>query len=492
MNPTLSKSQYVKGLQCPKALWFYRHRKDLKPEIDPETQARFDTGNQVGLLAQQYFPKGVEVTEEYWDIEGAEQSTKQFVLDGHDIIFEATAIHPVDGTYSRIDILRKAQGSDEWDLIEVKSSTRVKPYHIDDVSLQYHAFNQAGYKIRRCFMMVIDNTYVRNGDIEPRSLFKLEDISDLVFAKQGDVEQLAIDLVNVLASESEPEAEIGARCNRPFECDYKAHCWKDVPEYSIFNIYGAKEADEIARCINSYDINDIPTGLLPGGNKQIDISCFKQQVSHIDKENLKAFLERLEYPLYYLDYETINPAIPLYDDTRPYQMIPFQLSLHIQEEPREELQHHEFLHRNTDDPRKEFADSLIAMCSNSGSIIVYNQSFEKKRNEELADQYPELREHLERINCRIVDLLVPFRKRWLYHPDQKGSASLKDVLPAFTELGYGGMEIAAGGDASIEYQAFVESKIHGEEVKVLWQNLSEYCKLDTQAMASLIDVLRRV
>ncbi len=191
MESSISKSQYLKGLQCPKALWLYRHRKDLAPKIDPETQARFDTGHEIGQWAMKYFEGGAEVTLPYWDIQGAISATEQYIQDGKKIIFEATAKHPVNGCYSRIDILKRVEGSDEWDMIEVKSSTGVKDYHLDDVGFQYHVFCNAGYKIRKCFMMLIDKSYVRQGPIDPQSLLKLEDISDYVFAKQKEVETVA-------------------------------------------------------------------------------------------------------------------------------------------------------------------------------------------------------------------------------------------------------------------------------------------------------------
>ncbi|GJL85427.1 MAG: hypothetical protein DHS20C02_12020 [Micavibrio sp.] len=489
-EPKLSKSQYLKGLQCPKALWFYRHRKDLAPETDAATQARFDTGHDIGVLAQQYFEGGVEVTNEYWDITGAITSTEQFVKDGHDIIYEATAMHPVDGSYSRIDILRKVAGTDAWDLIEVKSSTGIKGYHIDDVSLQYHVFYHAGYKIRKCFMMVIDNSYVRDGEIDPQALFKLEDISEHVFAKQSEVEYVAGQLGYVLDRKKEPEAEIGARCNSPFECDYKAHCWKHVPEYSVFNVYAGKKADEIVGHINSFDIQNIPVDLLPGGSKRIDISCFQDDKVHIDEENLRVFLGRLQYPLYYLDYETLGPAIPIFDGTGPYNQIPFQFSLHVQTEPNAKLLHHEFLHKELSDPRRPMTEALIDLCSDNGSVIVYSQTFEEGCNNKLAEAFPEYSTGLQQINQRMVDLLIPFRKRWLYHPAQMGSASIKYVLPAFTDLSYEDMGIANGMEASGQYQAFAEGRLPKPEHETLWNNLSEYCELDTLAMVKLVDVIR--
>lgn len=190
-EPKISKSQFIRGLQCPKNLWLYRFKKELAPEIDSQKQALFDTGHDIGELAKAYFNGGVEVTESYKEITAAAATTQKFIADGQEIIFEATAVHPVDGSYSRIDILKKVSGTDEWDLIEVKSSTSIKDYHIDDMSFQYHVFYNAGFRIRACYMMVIDNTYVRQGAIDSSQFFKLEDISPLVFSKQGEVESVA-------------------------------------------------------------------------------------------------------------------------------------------------------------------------------------------------------------------------------------------------------------------------------------------------------------
>lgn len=491
-KPKLSKSQYVKGLQCPKALWFYRHRKDLKPPIDTATQARFDAGNEIGQLAMAYFEGGVEVTDAYWEIEKAVASTQNFIKQGHDIIFEATALHPIDGGYSRIDILRKVPNSDEWDLIEVKSSTGVKDYHIDDMSFQYHVFFAAGYKIRKCLMMVIDNTYVRQGDIEPQKLFKLEDISNEVFAKQGDVDYWAAQLGYVLDRKDEPDIQIGERCFNPFECEYRHHCWKHIPKYSVFDIYQKKKTGEIINQIGSYDIKDIPPNLFPNGAKAIDVDCYQCNKGHVEKEPIREWLAGLEYPLYYLDYETLMPAIPLFDGTRPFQQVPFQFSLHIQESPNAELKHFEFIHKEQSDPREAFAKALVELCGKSGSVIVYNQGFEMARNRELANDFPQYADGLLAINDRVVDLLEPFKKRWIYSPKQQGSASIKYVLPAFTDLKYEDMGIANGQEAMDGYLSFAKGNVSPEQSHILWKNLSEYCKLDTYAMVELLEMLKKI
>lgn len=490
---SISKTQFIKGLQCPKALWYYINRKDLSPEVNIAAQARFDAGTEVGLLAQEYFDGGVEITEKYWEIEEAVNSTKKLIEQGINVIYEATAIDPNDGSYSRIDIFRKNSETNKWDLIEVKSSTGVKDYHMNDLSFQYHVFSKAGYEINRCYVMVINNQYIRDGDIDPKALFILEDISESVLGNQSNIDSALVELCNVPNMESEPTESIGARCFSPFECDYTHHCWNDVPEYSIYDVYSAKKADEIYQKIKSFEIDDVPEDLLPGGRKGIDVDCYQNRTQRIDVNKIRNFLESFDYPIYYFDYETVMPGVPLYNGTRPYQHVPFQFSLHIQDTPDAELRHFEYLHKDQSDPRLLLAETLIQLCGDKGSILVYNETFEKGRNIELANVFPQYAEELEAINDRILDLMEPFSKRWLYKPEQMSSYSIKYVLPAYVpELSYNDLAIRDGGEASETYFRFVKGLIDEKEQETLWSNLTEYCKLDTYAMVRLLEELKKV
>jgi hypothetical protein len=487
---SLSKSQYVKGCQCSKSLWFSLNRKDLAPPVDATKQAIFDAGNEVGEWAKRYFPGGVEVTMPYFKAAEGAEATMAFVAAGQEVIFEATAIHP-DGTYSRIDILRKVPGTDTWDMIEVKGSTGVKDYHLDDMSFQYRVFTGAGYHINHCFMMLIDNTYVRNGDVEPKKLFRLMDITAQVWAKQPEIEATAPELMKVLESKEEPSVKIGARCFKPFECDYIQHCWKAIPDYSIYNVFADKKADVIVESLGSYEVKSLPAELIPTGRKGKDVGSYLSGDIYIEPDNIRKFLEGLQYPLYYLDYETIASAIPIFYGTRPFQTLPFQFSLHIQASPGAELTHYEFLHKEQTDPRRAFIEALIRLCGNKGSIVTYNQAFEEGVNRGLIESFPEYAAGLSAINARMVDLLLPFKNRWLYHPDQQSSASIKKVLPAFTDLSYDGMAIGNGMDASQKYLDFMQGKLPAQATESLWQGLSEYCGLDTFAMKVLVDVLHK-
>ncbi len=491
-NPTISKSQFVRGFQCPKALWLFRNRKELMPPTDPALQARFDSGNEIGQLAQQYFEDGVEVKDGYKDIKRAAQTTLEYIEQGHDTIYEACAIHPTFGSYSFIDILRKVPASDQWDMIEVKGATGVKDYHIIDTSFQRHVFEAAGYNIRNAYMMLIDNTYVRDGDIDPQGLFKLQDITQDILALQSDIEYLTPQLGYLIEQKTQPDAKIGKRCFSPFECDFKDHCWAHVPDYNLYNIYPKAKADEMATLLDSYDVMDITPDTMPSGIKARDVQIYQSNAAeHIEPNAVASFLDQLQYPLYFLDYETVMSGIPIIDGTRPYQQIPFQFSCHVQDNPDADLQHHEFLHKETTDPREAFVQSLIATCGDRGSVIVYNRPFEASRNRDLAEDFPEYAAALIAINERMVDLMIPFKNRMVYRPEQQSSYSIKRVLPAFVpELSYKDMAIGDGSAAMEIYLRFAKGNYPADQLDDLWANLSAYCELDTLAMVKLLDVLK--
>ena len=405
-DPIISKSQYLKGLQCPKALWLYRHRPDLKPEVSPALQHLFDSGHEVGLLAQKYFEGGVEIVEAYYKIAATIRTTEEVVAQNSPAIFEAAACSP-DGAYSRIDILRRCRESGVWDLVEVKSTTSVKGYHIEDMALQRYVFTGAGYNIRKSILMRIDNQYVKSGPLDVQKLFHLEDCTADVEAQLAVVRVSLEPLKAVLASPDEPAVPIGEQCKAPFACDYIPYCWQHVPAYSVYNLF---RGDKLAALLSKgiLDVADIPEGFDVTQRQGIEIDTFKEHRVHVDCAAISKFLGRLIYPLYFLDYETINPAVPLYDGMRPYQKVPFQFSLHVQQENGGPVAHTGFLHTGLGDPRPHFVKELLGSCGGTGSVVVYNQTFEAGVNEILAETFPQHAAALHAINDRMADLLVPF------------------------------------------------------------------------------------
>ena len=478
----LSKSDYLMGLDCVKALWLKKNRKEIMPEYDEATLASFDVGNQVQDLARNFYPNGIMVEAESWDVENGSMLTKE-LSKKHNILFEAFAKLP-NGCFCRIDIL--AKNGNAWDMIEIKSSTGVKDYYLDDLAFQKYVFENAGYQIKRCEVLHLNNRYVRRGKLDIKKLFSEDDATEAVIQRQSEVEMYVKGMLSYQSMPDEPEVKLHSGCSG---CPFYGYCGKDVPEYSIFNLLHAAKADEFYNASNSCNIHDLPLSYCTTDKQLIDRDCFLNNKVHVEKENIKKWLNTLEYPLHYLDYETVMPAVPLFDNTSPYSQVPFQFSLHIQKVPHGEVEHIEFLHQERSDPRRSLAEALVKSCGKKGSVVVYNQQFEKTRNEELAALFPDLRDDILAINERVVDQLIPFRNRYLYSPKQKSSASIKYVLPAFSDLSYKGMDIANGSDAMSKYLAFLNGKQTADDSKKMFDDLLKYCGQDTYAMVVLMDVL---
>lgn len=391
----ISKSQYLRGIQCPKALWYYRHKKELIPEEEPDNMNNlFNAGHEVGKFAQGYFKNGIEIVAEPYEIEKSIKLTNDAIANRNSVIFEATASTD-DGAYSKIDIFKKVNDSEEWDLIEVKMSTGVKDYYLDDIALQRYAFLGAGYKIRKSILMHVNNQYVRSGDLNLNDFFTLNDCTDEVVNKLDEVKDNLSRLYKILKKETEPDVDPGDHCYDPFECEFCHHCWPKKSEHSVYDIF--RSGTKLCNLINAdiQDIREIPDDFSLTDREFVAVSAAKKNEIVSDKKKIENFLSSLEYPLYYLDYETIFPVIPLFDQNKPYQQIPFQFSLHIQKEKNGDSEHIEFLHTETGDPRPEFINALIKSCGERGSVVVYNIGFERSRNKELGENFPEYKTFAE-------------------------------------------------------------------------------------------------
>ena len=480
----ISKSDYVLGVKCPNALWFKKYRRDLQPEMN---QAVLDRGTEIGILAQNKFPGGVLITAKPWEYDAISQ-TQDAIANGAPYIYEAT-LGTKTGEYCAVDILRN-NNDGTWDIIEVKSTTSPKDYHIIDASFQRYVFTQCGIKIRNCFILTLNPEYSRHGALDIDALFAMHDVTE----ELQDLDAVRADVARIRAILDGPELGIAiskAKCNRFYECGYKCHCWRNVPEYSVFDAFKGGTADEIYAEYGA-DLHNVPAERWKQQVHQGDIEAFLDNIDVINRDVLREFMGRLKWPLYYLDYESIMPAVPMFDNSRPYQQICFQFSLHVQRTPGGELEHYEYLHQESGtDPRPGLIKKLIETIGDSGSVIVYNQSFEQGRNSEMARDFPEYADKLNAINARVVDLWIPFRERGLYRPCQNGSASIKQTLPAFVpEMSYANLGIHNGTEASDKFMAFMTGKQTAEETKEMMSNLHEYCGQDTMAMVRLLDVIQ--
>ncbi len=486
-TPYISKSKYLSGLQCPKLLWSAYKAKHLFPAVDSAQQAIFDQGHEVGSLAKKIFPNGIEIDCDPADFEGAIRLTKE-KLALRRPIFEAT--FTANGGYARADILNPV-GKDEWDIIEVKSTTSLKDVHIPDIAFQTWVFTEAGIKIRRCFLCHINNKFVRHGEIDPRKFFTLVDVTAEVAAISHELEEQVGQMGKIIRSTKCPEIQIGKQCDSPYTCPLHDHCWSFLPPKNVLELYDDKKGrgwDLLKRGI--LRITDIPDDYPLSTKQEIQRTTALTGKPYVQRMQIQAFLKNLEYPLQYLDFETFSSAIPMFDGSRPYEQIPFQFSLHIVRKAGAKPEHRIFLAEGRNDPRAEFMRQLKSAVEPKGTILVFNAPFEKGRMKECAELLPVYKSWVSAVNNRIVDLLLPFRGFNFYHPDQCGSASMKLVLPALTGTDYTGLEIQEGGTASREFLRVTFGKVSAAERKRVRDALDKYCGQDTEGMVWILAALR--
>jgi len=482
--PLLSKSRFISGLQCYKRLYLECFHPELASPPSEQQQAVFDTGNEFGAMARKLFPRGLLIEEEYFRHDDAMKSTQLALADPQvPTIYEAAFRH--DDVRTRIDILTR-NGEGSYDLVEVKSSTQVKEEYIPDVGIQLYILNGSGIDIGRTCLGFVNKEYVYpGGEYDLSQLICIEDITDTAHGIQSDIPQLLETMRNPLWSTEVPKIKTGRQCSKPYECSFYAHCHADEPEHHVGQLPRASE--KLLQSLEEAgigDIRNIPiefTGL--NSTQQRVRDCVVNNRFHLDSE-LPQALRQLEYPIHFLDFETFNPALPIYVGTRPYQIIPFQWSNHILEESGE-LRHEEFLHEGADDPREPFARSLLQTLGTNGSIVVYS-SFEAARIRELAAAFSSLSaDLLELLESRVVDLLQLVRKH-CYHPEFHGSFSIKSVLPALVpDLDYKDLEINDGGMASVVYTELRRLETMSDRRDFLRKCLLKYCERDTEAEVRL-------
>lgn len=484
--PTLSKSRFVSGCQCEKKLFFDVFRKDLKPQASEQQQMLFDTGHRLGVLAQSVFPDGSDAT---IDVEGnwkiAIERTEQWIQEGKPTIYEATFSIP--GGFAALDILHHQNG-ERW-AIEVKSSTSVKDYHLTDAAFQYFVMKQAGFPPDRVFLMHVNNTYIKTGDIDPRALFHLAEITEIVLQRQQEVQLKHIELMQMLDTTTEPTREIGKHCSSPFTCDYMHHCWSHLPQNHVFNLNNARGKDWQLYEQGVLDLAEIPVDFPLNHRQDLQVKGVKFNEQYVDKDKIRDFLKPLEGPLYFFDFETVNAAIPVLNGTRPFEQVPFQYSLHITDLNGDIIEHKEFLAEpggfsdsGQTDPRLQLIWQLKKDFGAEGNIIAYNATFEKMVLKALSESFPEERLFLESLINRFKDLLIPFKSGWYYRPEMGASASIKYVLPAIApEFSYDDLQIGNGGLASNTFNAMIENCFDGD-IQTTRNHLLAYCERDTEGM----------
>jgi hypothetical protein len=446
---SLSKSRVLAGHQCAKRLYLQLYAPHLGAEPGATLRYRWEQGHEVGRLAQEAFPGGVRLDAGRDRLDEALARTAALARDTSvSAIFEATFRH--DGVLVRVDVLRRgAEG--RWRLIEVKSTTSVKAYHLIDVAIQRHAVEGCGLALDGVAVMHLDRDYVyAGGPHDANRLFVIRDLTAEVRALDGDLPVLLGDLRRMLASDAAPPIAPGPQCKKPWVCEFYDHC--NVPRPQEFVVPG-----------------------LPG--------------AHLGP-GLGAALVPLSYPLYFMDFETLGPPIPRYAGMRPYQPIPFQWSVDVVRAPGTEPEHHEYLATDAADPRREFLESLARAVEAGGPIVVYS-GYESARLAELAAALPDLAPLAESIRARLWDLL-PVVRRHVSHPGFGGSFSLKRVLPALAPaLSYEDMEVSDGSMAGAIWDRLIRQRPEPVEAARLEAALRAYCRQDTLGLLRLVRDLSR-
>ena len=476
----LSKSKITAFEQCPKRLWLSVHRRDLA-EQDEGAEARFATGHEVGALACALLPDGVMVEAEP-DLAAALVTTRALLDGGHDRpIFEATLEH--DGVLVRIDVL-EPDSAGGWHMAEVKSSTKAKDYHVGDLATQLWVARNAGISITSAAIRHVDNRFVLEREGEWNGLFADADLAAMaepIIATRADVVAAA----RAVLAGAEPNTAPGGHCNEPFPCEFACYCHAHLPpgpEWPVTVLPHGGGKRWIER--NVVDLFAVdPAELTSAVHKRVHGATVTGDVYH-DVAGARAAMISWAFPRTWLDFETIAFAVPRWVGTRPYSQVPFQFSAHI-EDADGRIDHREFLSLDGTDPRRACADALVMMIPATGAVIGYNASFEKSRILELAAAFPDLADGLTGIADRVVDLLPVTRANW-YHRDQRGSWSIKAVLPTIAaEMDYAGLEVKDGGSAQEAYIEAIGANTTNARKMALDAALRAYCGLDTEAMIVL-------
>jgi len=483
----LSKSLFIRGRQCHKSLWLQKNRPELKDEITEAQQAIFQSGTDVGILAQHLFPDGVEIHYDGLTHQQQIDQTNNEIAKGTRTIYEATFLH--DGIFIKADILH--HGTRGWEIYEVKGSTELKAVHIFDAAVQYRVLTGAGLEVGKVSVVHINSAYTRYGELDLSQLFSIVEITGKAQELQAIIGEELVAQRNMLAGDM-PSIDIGKLCEDPYPCDFMEHCWRHIPDDSVFDLRG--------RGVNKFSLyyqgilrqSDIPLDTL-NERQRLQVESTLNQQDHINEKAVEKFVDGLWYPLCFLDFETFMDAIPSFDGCRPYQQIPFQYSLHIQETPDADLQHHEYLAEPGKDPRRELLNTLLERIPAGACIIAWNQSFEIGVLRKLAEYFPERREQVERWIENFKDLMQPFKSRDIYLWQAKGSYSIKPILPLLApELSYKNLDGVANGGDAMEAWHRMNSLDDPAQVSEIRNALLEYCKLDTLAMVRILARIREM
>ncbi len=470
----------MSGLQCHKQLWLQVNKPHQATTLSPAQQRIISQGDEVGQYARQQFPGGQLISGHGL---AAVQATQDAIATGTPCLFEAA--FQFEGLFVRCDILRQTLAG-TWELIEVKSSSKVEDDHYWNVAVQAYIVNQTGLSIGTAQLMHINTQTCYFPDLT--NLFTIADITTEVDRLLPEVPQKLNQFKAILAENLEPTLAIGKHCNKPHPCSYVTDCWKHVPEVSIFTIprldWNKKDA-LIAQGILA--IADLPPNYALTANQRTYVDSVLDGRPVMDQGAIAACLAELEYPIHFFDFEAQNPAIPRSDGLKPYEQFPFQYSCHILQADGS-LEHREYLHTDSSDPRLPLVAALTSDIAPTGSVVVYHKSFEASLLRKLACGFPQFAVSLDAIADRLWDLEDIFKDHYK-HPEFRGSTSIKNVLPVLvSHLSYKTQNVQRGDQAQAVWEEMLICP-DLDRKRQMMDDLRAYCQLDTLAMVEIYKAL---
>ena len=485
----ISKSDFTAVMQCPRQLWLKKHMPETADESFQSKSAN-EGGDEVGEVARRYHGEEFVLIENDFDYNRMAAETAEALAAGRTVC-EATFV--AGDLVCLADVVRPTAGG--LALSEVKSTTKAKEHQMRDVAFQAHVMAEAGFAPATSELLHVNGDYVRGEELDPRALLTVEDMTETVDALGAQIRKGIEAARAVATAEDEPDCAPGPHCNAPHPCPFQGRCWAGIPDDSVFfmagmgRVRGWKWWDRGIRTPEQVAAAAKEGKMRPNALR----ACQLDGGEHADAPALSKYLaEKITWPVYHLDFETFQTAVPRYPGTKPYQQVPSQFSIHVQAAPGDVREHMEFLAEAGPDPRRAVAEALVAAIPEGACVTAYNMGFEKGRIREMAAACPDLAPRLMSIHDSIVDLMTPFQKGWLYRPAQGASYSIKAVLPAFfpgdPQLDYHALPTVHNGSQAMEAFLALEA-LEGEELAVARDGLLRYCELDTLAMARVLDAI---
>ena len=474
---TLSKTDYIQYLDCPEELWLRKNKPSALPPVDLDRQYKLDQGNLIDEFAQQWFSDGCVI--EDWAINPDDVAFQLKAQNGDMLAITDIAVHQRE--------------TKTIALFEVKAATSVKKEHVHDLAFQRMVFEDSGYEISATYLVHVNKEYITSKEVDHCNLMVIEDITTEVEKLMEDTRATAPKVLAWINGDA-PKKRITLGCSKKQKCPFVQMEYPDLPKYSIFNIARISKT-KIKALVEAdiLDVQDVPSDFKLSANQRQQVAIAQEDEIVLKRGSIRRAMKKLVYPLYYLDYESFSFVVPPQEGYKTYQQMVFQYSLHVQEKPGGPMKHHEYLLRSKMESVENLVKNMRAKIGDSGSVIVWNQSFEKGRNVEMGNLFPAYRPFLNSINERLYDLRVPFQKGHYQHPDFKGKTSLKSILPVLVpEVSYDNLIIQNGMIATIKWHHATDGRMDEKTQEETFENLLRYCELDTLAMVKILEVLRDI